>query len=165
MTAIRITRLFYLFVLPNIVFCLVAMVAPADLLVQMLNGAIVALGIGVCIAYFPVIRGVLTDRHRWIDRADILALGIFLGWLAICGRAVWGLVWRYNEKPDDWVDGGVVSYLLYVGVCAAAFHLLAPGAVGHRIPSREWVKVGVICAAGVMSIFVGSWLLNVLPIK
>lgn len=164
MTQIRVARVFLLFVVPNLVFGVLAAVFKPDTLMPMLNGAMLAVASGVCVAYFPIIRQVLTDRHRHIDRADMLALGIFCSWFAIVLRAAWSLAWRHQGKPSAWIDSHFLSYFIFLGVCAASFHLLAPGAIDQRIPSREWLWVGMLCALGVLSIMVASWMLDAFPL-
>lgn len=165
MTPIRVARFFLLFVAPNIIFAIVVLALPAAALAALLNGVLVALSAGVCVAYFPVIHDVLTDRRRPIDRADFLALGIFCSWFAISMRAGWSLLWRYNGQPHSWIDQPFIAYFIYLSVCGAAFHLLAPGVIASRVPSREWVHIGILSALGVLSIFLASWLLDAFPLR
>lgn len=159
----RTLRFSAIFIAPNLAFLLFALLVPAAVLIDAFNGAILALSVGVCVAYSPVIRNIL-GRYRNIDRADLLALGIFFGWFGIVLRTAWSLVWRYYGTPLEWLDTHFTSYFLFTSLCAAGFHLLAPGAIDSRVPTWEWVRVGLLCSAGVMAMFLAFWLLGNFPL-
>lgn len=158
MTAKWYTRFGLLFILPNVVFTMIALVTPPKVLIAAFNAAIAALAVGVCVAYFPVIRHMLTKDQAPLDKADLLALGIFCSWFGMVLRTVWSLTWRYYGMPDDWTDTHITSYFIFLGMCGALFHLAAPGAVGDRVPTKHWVKLGALTAGGVfIGLALGFW--------
>jgi hypothetical protein len=163
MTSKWFTRFGLLFIAPNIVFGAVALATPPATLIAVFNGAVAALASGVCVAYFPVIRNTLLVTSRRIDRADLLALGIFCSWFGLVLRTAWSLLWRYNGQPDSWTDTHLTSYFIFLSTCGAAFHLLAPGAVGDRVPTVQWIKIGALSAAGILVMMFAGWVLNLFP--
>lgn len=153
-------RFFHFFIVPNIAFVAIAYMVPASIMIAIFNGALAAMACGTCVAYFPTIRNLLANTRK-IDRADLLALGIFFAWFSIVLRTFWGILWRYNGYPDGWTDTNFSSYYIFLAICGAAFHLVAPGAIGSRVPTIEWVKIGMLVTFGVGSMLLGSWMIGI----
>lgn len=138
-------RLFWLFIVPNIIFGIIALLTPATAFITVLNAALVALSIGVCLAYGPPVAAVLIGTRR-MDRADWLGIGIFCSWFAVVVNRTWSIVWRYMGRPDWLLESDIVSYALWLSACAAVFHLAAPGAIGELVPPRRWINIGILVA-------------------
>jgi hypothetical protein len=152
-------RAIFVFLMPNAAFAAAAVMIDAKTLVAVFNSAMGSLACGVCVAYFPTIRNFL-GSYRKIDRADLLALGIFFAWFAIVLRTGWAIAWRYNGYNLDWTDSYFQSYYIFLSICAAIFHLAAPGAIESRIPTIEWVKIGLLVAIGIGGMLFASWMLG-----
>jgi hypothetical protein len=84
-----LSRLFWLFIVPNIVFGAIALLTPATGFITVLNAALVALAMGVCLAYGPPVIAVLASDKRPMDRADWLGIGIFCSWFAVVVNRTW----------------------------------------------------------------------------
>ena len=139
-------RLFWLFIVPNIVFGAIALLTPATGFITVLNAALVALALGVCLAYGPPVIAALTSDKRPMDRADWLGIGIFCSWFAVVVNRTWSISWRYLGRPDWLLESDIVSYALWLSACAAVFHLAAPGAIGEMVPPRRWINIGILVA-------------------
>lgn len=139
------SRFFWLFIVPNIVFAVIALSTNASTLISVFNAALFAVAIGVCLAYGPpVFDSVLGSRY--LDRADWLGLGIFCSWFSIVVMRGWSIVWRAVGKPEWLLESDIVTYALYLQLFAAVFHLAAPGALGDRVPPRHWINIGIVVA-------------------
>jgi len=156
METVNKKRFTWLFILPNVLFALIAYFTDAAPLVVMLNFALVALWAGVCVAYLPPVLQIIVDL-RPLDRADVLALGIFFSALSTVVIRTWSIVWRLLGQPRWLLETDIVSYALYTSVIAAVCHLAAPGGVNDRVPQRRWVNIGAWVAmllfAGLMVTF------------
>ena len=75
-------------------------------------------------------------------------------------RTFWGIAWRYNGYPDGWGDTNFTSYYTFLAICAAGFHLAAPVAIESRVPTIEWVKIGILVTIGVGGMLIGSWMVG-----
>lgn len=149
MTKILTRRVLTLFIVPNLLYALVALSTDAQLLITLLNGALLALAVGVCVAYYPVVWLVLKDEAE-NDTADWLGLGVFCSWAAIVYARIFSMIWRAWGGDGDWMlNSDLVTYQLFLSISAAVFHLGAPGAIGNRrVPTVRWVKTGIYAAAG-----------------
>lgn len=139
------SRFFWLFIVPNIIFAVIALATNASSLILILNSALFAVAIGVCLAYGPPVGNILLSG-RPFDRADWLGLGIFCSWFSIVVIRAWSISWRYLGKPEWLLESDIVTYALYLQLCAAVFHLAAPGAIGDRVPPRRWINIGIAVA-------------------
>ncbi|MDB5177500.1 MAG: hypothetical protein JWN75_1168 [Candidatus Saccharibacteria bacterium] len=136
------TRLLYMFVLPNVLFAIVALATSASTLITVLNAALFAIAVGVCLAYGPpVVRILMTEDQ--MDTADWLGVGIFCSWASIVFIRAWSIVWRSMGKPEWLLESDIVTYALYLQLCAAIFHLAAPGGINSRVPTRRWIDIGI----------------------
>jgi hypothetical protein len=130
------SRLFWLFILPNIVFGIIAYLTPATGFIPVLNAALVALAIGVCLAYGPPVIAVLVGKRK-MDRADWLGIGIFRSWSAVVVNRMWSIVWRYMGRPDWLLESDIVSYALWLRARARPYFI-------WRRPARSvrWSRRG-----------------------
>jgi hypothetical protein len=159
MSKLMKTRFVWLFIIPNLVFAAIAYLTEAAQLIVVLNFALVALWVGVCVAYYPPVVVILLD-DRPLDRADILALGIFCGGFSIVVIRTWSMVWRILGKPEWLLESDIVSYALFTSVIAAVFHLAAPGGLNDRVPPKRWINIGISIAALVFAGLVLAFVLQ-----
>jgi hypothetical protein len=162
MTTRPAVRFGLLFVFPNLLFLAVAFWLPVEAMLIIFNGLATTMALGVCVAYAPAVLSIMFDDHGRIDRGDLLAVGIFCGWFAIIVRSAIQFYWRYLDQPADFLDNYFVLYAIWLMLCGATFHLLAPGTVSSRVPTRRWVTVGIWVAAGGAIILFTLWWTGVL---
>ncbi len=118
------------------------------------NVILLSLACGIVVAYAPVAWEAL--RRGMIDGASILAIGILASWLGVALARVVSVAWRVLDKPLDWLDSPWWGTHIACSTVGAMCHLIAPEAMAGRIPTREWVRIGLMVAAGV---FVGAGLI------
>lgn len=118
------------------------------------NVILLSLACGIVVAYAPVAWDAL--RRGMIDGASILAMGILASWSGVAVARIVSVIWRVLDKPVDWLDSPWWGTHIALSAIGAICHLIAPEAVGGRIPTREWVRIGLMVAAGV---FVGAGLI------
>lgn len=117
------------------------------------NVILLSLACGIVVAYAPVAWDAL--KRGMIDGASILAIGILSSWAGVAVARTVSVVWRVVDKPVDWLDSPWWGTHIALSTIGAMCHLVAPEAVGGRIPTREWVRIGLMVAAGV---FIGAGL-------
>ena len=139
-------RFWTFFVIPQIAFLIVATLTDAVNLIPVLNIALLALSAGVIVAYWPGLR-MFFETSGPPAQGEIIILGIFLGWAGILINGGWAIVWRWTGMSKDFATTDFVSYFRFVMICAAFMHLMAPGALKEHIPTRQWIKKGIIAAA------------------
>ena len=143
-------RFLGLFVLPNIVFAVLAITAEALPLISILNLVVITLAVNICIAFAPSAIKSMFGTHQ-LNKVDFLTLGIFSVWFSIVLGTGMTLVWRYLGEPSWVIDNNFNSYRSFMLVCAAVFHLASPGSIHDAVPSRRWIKIGAWIAAGVFA--------------
>ena len=153
-------RFVALFLLPNLIFGTVAFNIGAEQLIRIFNSALLALSIGVCVAYHRPVLDILFDDQE-MERSDWLALGIFMSWLGNTVLRMNSIAWRAMGRPDWFDNTHIGSYGLFMVLCAASFHLAAPGAIGtKRVPTERWVRIGALIALGVFASILAGYLLD-----
>lgn len=118
------------------------------------NVILLSLACGIVVAYAPVAWDAL--KRGMIDGASILAIGILSSWAAVAVARMVSVAWRVIDKPVEWLDSPWWGTHIALSTIGAMCHLVAPEAVGGRIPTREWVRIGLMVAAGV---FIGAGLI------
>ena len=148
------------FLAPNLVFVGVALLVRAQTMIELFNAAQLALSIGVVVAYHKPVRDILWGKEP-IDRGDWLALGIFLSWTGNLLLRLNSIIWRAMGRPDWFDNSQLANYALFMGMCAGAFHLAAPGAIGKgRVPTDRWVWIGILIASGVFAFLIAGYALD-----
>lgn len=112
------------------------------------NIMVLALSAGIVVAYAPVARDAF--RYGLIDGANILSIGIFASWLGVLLARGGSIVWRLSGQPVDWLNSGWWGFHIALSCTGALCHLVAPEAVAGRVPTRQWIKIGVLVAITVM---------------
>lgn len=112
------------------------------------NVMVLALSAGIVVAYGPIVRDAL--RHHYIDGPHILTIGIFLGWAATFFARGGSIIWRLMGQPPDWLNSSLWGFHIALSCASALAHLVAPGAVAGRVPTRQWLRIGALVAIGVL---------------
>lgn len=111
------------------------------------NVMVLALAAGIVVAYAPVARD--SFRYGMIDGANILSIGIFSSWLGVLMARGGSILWRLADQPVDWLNSGWWGFHIALSCIGALCHLVAPEAVAGRVPTRQWIKIGVLVAIAV----------------
>lgn len=126
-------------------------------LIAIENAFLIAAGFGVSIAYAPYAVGAL--RQRRPAQGDLLALGIWLAWIAIACERVYSMVGRALGKGMPFFNTSLHTAFIYLTILGGVCHLAAPEAVDGQIPRKAWLRMGglsaiaILILAGVASVF------------
>jgi hypothetical protein len=112
------------------------------------NVIVFALSAGIVVADAPVARDAL--RHDLIDGANILSIGIFAAWLGTCMARGGSISWRLAGQPVEWLNSAAWGFHIAATCVGAMNHVVAPEAVAGRVPTRHWIKIGVLVAITVL---------------
>lgn len=130
----------------------VALATDAAGLIEVLNGLLLAVACGVCIAFFTNMWEALRAERPRSDQ--ILVAGIWWSWLAIVEQRVWSMVWRGLGTPLWLANSDLTTHFVSVALLAGLMHLAGPEAIDGRVPARQWVRIGAIVAAGIALVVV-----------
>lgn len=120
------------------------------------NAVLISIGVGVSVAYAPYALDAL--RATFPSQAQLLALGIWLAWVAIAGERVYSLIGRALGKDIGFFNTSLHTGLIFLTAIGGACHLLAPEAVDGVIPRRAWVRMGIgACFSTLIICAVGYW--------
>lgn len=114
------------------------------------NIMVFALSAGIAVAYAPIVRDAF--RHTYIDGPNILTIGIVVGWTATFFARGGSILWRLLGQPPEWLNSSLWGFPIALSCVAALAHLVAPGVVAGRVPTRQWLKIGALVAAGVLAV-------------
>ncbi len=131
------------------VYPLVAATFGSRVAIETANVVLLSLASGVVVAYAPV--ALSTFRTAMLDGAAILSLGIFIGWSGVTMARGGSIVWRLFDKPPEWLDSAVWGTHIVLSILSALCHMIAPEAVSGKVPTRQWVRIGLMVAAGVFA--------------
>ena len=137
--------------LPHFVYFAVAWWTSAPDLIAVLNPVCIALSVAVCVAFAPGVIDAIWGRQPF-DSSAFMIVGVFYGWYGNALRQAWSMVWRALGAPEWLANTDFTTYVLFILSCGAAFHLLAPGAIGEKVPRHSAVRIGMWVGVGV---FVG----------
>lgn len=112
------------------------------------NVIVLSVASGIVVAYAPVAWQAMR-KGRLIDGADILSIGIFTAWCGVAYARMGSIIWRMLDKPVSWLDSGWWGFHIAMTCMGALCHLVAPEAVSGRVPTKEWIRIGLMVAAGV----------------
>lgn len=113
------------------------------------NMILFSLAAGVTVTYTPTAYGGI--RYVRLDGATVLSMGIWLGWASITYRTGGSILWRFFDKPDGWLDSALWGMHIIGSCCSALCHLLGPEAMNGRVPTKEWVRIGILVAVSVFA--------------
>ena len=128
----------------------VAMLVPQAVILELINGMVASIAIGLAVAYFPGVWRQFRIKRSGVTGPELLLLGITLVQVSLGTLYVWAWAFRYFGGPpwmEDHAFRGWIVYLLFLG---GVLHLMAPGMQPVSPPplERPWVQVGVMVAIG-----------------
>lgn len=133
----------------------VAILTDAKFMIELLNGLVLAVAVGIIVAYFHNVMIAL--RKRAPDDSDILVVGIWLAWVSILEARAWSTVWRAIGAPRWLLDSDFTTHIISLSLLAGIFHLAGPEAIEGKVPGRHWVRIGLIATAGALLAFGLMW--------
>ena len=128
-----------------------ALVIDPTPLIELMNGLVLAVACGVVVAYLPLMREAVFEPRP--ASAQILTAGIWLAWLAVLENRLWSIAWRSLGQPEWLLDTDFTTHFIALSMLAGLFHLAGPEAINGRVPSREWIRLGVIVGSGALLAF------------
>lgn len=117
-------------------------------LIAVENAFLIAAGFGVSIAYAPYAIAALRTRRP--AQGDLLALGIWLAWIAIACERVYSLVGRALGKGMPFFNTSLHTAFIYITILGGVCHLAAPEAVDGTIPRKAWIRMGGLSAIAIL---------------
>jgi hypothetical protein len=151
------SRIWMLLVLPALVFTLLAYFTEDRALILVFNIAQAATATAVVVAFTPEAMRILWSKAP-MNRGSWMAYGIWVGWgFVLYGNAL-SLVWRFMGQPAWLVNSDWVSVRFFGGIIAATCHIIKPGELNEKVPTREMIRIAVILGAAVaVGLTVVNW--------
>ena len=121
----------------------------------LMAGGRVSLGVGVTVAYFPIVA-----RFRlWsvLRVGEVLSLGIFVAWAA---QILFGLLTLYAQMGYGQLPSWVIAVTSLVSIFSGVLHLAAARAVDGRIPLISWMRAGSWAAVGTATVLTSILVIN-----
>ena len=115
-------------------------------LIDIDNALAIATTGGVLVAFAPAAWHALTQERT--SDGEALVAGIFIHFFGSFYSRLANVAARnfgYNIGMSDWVSG----YLIFM-IIGAILHLNAPNIINDRVPPKQWRKIGIITAIGLM---------------
>lgn len=130
----------------------IAAILPQDIILELINGLIASLSVGLVVAYIPGVWYRLRMSPYQISGADMLVLGIATVQIAIASLFVWAWVYRILDTPEWMVDHPFRGWIVYLLALGGVLHLMASdvGISAESIPDRVWMHLGIAVAVGMM---------------
>lgn len=103
---------------------------------------------GAALASFPAAAGAF--RNPTLDGAAVMALGIFLGGFGVVYQTLWSVAWRIFDKSSEWIDSWLWGLHIAIFCCSAVCILLGPEVTNGRVPTKQWLRMGVYVSVSMM---------------
>jgi hypothetical protein len=126
------------------------MLLGAQKAIEIGNILVLALASGIVVAYAPVAWDAL--RTGLVDGAGILSIGIFASWAGAVVARGGSIIWRAAGQPPEWLNSAPWGVHIAFTCVGALCHLIAPEAVSGRVPTRQWIKIGILVAFAVLTV-------------
>ncbi len=117
-------------------------------LIEIENSLLISIAFGVAVAYLP--SAAIAIRARRPTQGEILALGIWLAWIAIAGERVYSLIGRALGKDITFFNTNLHTGLIFFTTLGGVCHLSAPEVIDGKFPRRAWIVLGAVAAGGVL---------------
>ncbi|MCZ8098830.1 MAG: hypothetical protein O9972_13015 [Burkholderiales bacterium] len=118
---------------------------PEAALIEGLNLIAISFSLSVVIAYSPVAWVALNEENP--SRAHVLVFGIFLTHTAVLISRFISFS-RRSLGMNGVADSDLVSLFVLLAIMGALCHLNAPEVVDGTVPTKQWVRIGLIVGAG-----------------
>lgn len=130
------------------------LLAPRNMLFEFVNGMTAAASVGLFVAFAPGAWHALRARPYRLNGAHLLVLGIAIMSFATTALFLWGWTYIILAQPL-WMVGHLFrGWLVYLFFLGALLPLLATDINHEVMPTRGWLHVGMIVAAGCAAVVV-----------
>jgi hypothetical protein len=151
----RVLRALAVIALAHAAFIGLTVLTDHQQLFDLLSAILLCIAVAVIFAYWPIVWDIALYGLR--DRADYLALGIWLSWYSIAFmRAFLGVYYQLGQ-PAWMIQTEGRNYYLTVGIIAGTLHIIRTRVHDNKVPTPEWVRVGMIAGVGVGIALAISW--------
>jgi hypothetical protein len=143
-------RLFQVIMLAWVLYWPVVYFVPPRILLELINGIVAALSMGLVVAYAPGIWTLTRRMPYKMSGGDMLVFGITLVQISLAALFAWGWWYRYLDQPAWMIDHAFRGWMTYLLMLGSILHLLASdvGVVNNAIPERGWVHLGLATFIG-----------------
>lgn len=132
-------------------------VSPNQFLFEVLRLITAVVSLIPLIAYgWVVARDFRTERR--FDLTTLLLFSVTLYAFSATGHNLWTFIWRVSGKPGWMFDAPIQGFFIFTSMWAGICATLAPGAVGGRIPTRNFMWIAGAIALGVGLALVTLWI-------
>lgn len=83
-----------------------------------------------------------------VDAADYVLLGIATWGISEAALRCYVTFMRVIQRPDLLIDSPVVAFFLFWMSLGIILLLTAPNAIKGKVPTRNWIKVGIAMGCG-----------------
>lgn len=128
-----------------VLFILLKALLPQRLMLEVLRLLQTTMAIAVVTAYWPAALAIV--RRGRADLGEHLILGIVLAFIGVALSGVWALLWRLSDEPAWMYQSDFNGFLVYLSILACLLHITAPGAIDGRVPTRNWIALGMAAGA------------------
>jgi hypothetical protein len=145
-------------ILGHIVYFLIAYATAASPMIEVMRAMLMAMSFGVTIAFGAVMWMIV--KQPSLERGDTLTIGIFFKWLSTFIQSSWSLWWRMSGSPPAGANTDFITWFLFLAMIGAVFHMVRPDEISNKVPTAQWIKIGLWCGGGLMIllvIFVWDW--------
>lgn len=144
--AIVMSKMVWVFAALHVAYLLVAFLMPRQDVITLMNGLLFCVAAAVCVTFTrDTVRIIMLGD---IDREDYLLLGIVVSWASdVCIRA-WVSVMRFLGRPETIVDHPMLGLFILWSIIGGSLHLTAPNAFRGKVPTKNWVKLGITVLFG-----------------
>ena len=146
---ILVKRLFFLVVLPALIFSLITMVQD-DLALEVINSTRFSLSLGVCVVYWPGTIRLMLKREP-LCANEIVLIGICYAFTASTLAGAWWFTWQWLGSPQSMRSNDFVQFNIFVYCIAAVLHLVAPRTEPNTvIPIRVWLGAVLVAVSSIL---------------
>ena len=119
-----------------------AIFVEAGPLITVLNCLVFAIACGVIAAYLPSVWMAMRKRHP--SQGDILVVGIWLAWVSLVEARLWSIGRRALGRPDWLINTDITTHIIAIALLAG------PEAIEGKVPTKQWIRIGLLVAAGAL---------------
>lgn len=132
-------------------------IAPNQFLFEILRLVTAVVSLIPMIAYGWVVARDFRYYARF-DLVTLLTFGVTLYAFSATGHNLWTFIWRVAGKPSWMFDAPIQGFFIFTSLFASICVTLAPGAIGGRIPTRNFMWIAGAIALGVGCALVTLWM-------
>jgi len=146
------SKLIWIFALLHLIYLFVVLLLPKQDLITLMNGLLFCVAAAVCVTFMrETVRIIVLGN---VDREDYLLLGIVISWASDVFIRAWVSVMRFLGRPESIVDHPILGLFILWSIIGGSLHLAAPNAFRGKVPTENWVKLGITVLFGTTIAFI-----------